>query len=59
MPILNFEFKARTTELDKLEKKFLQLDLHLMMLEIQREKVVQKSLVCFHVLFDQKLHFQM
>lgn len=26
MPILNFEFKARTTELDTLEKKFLELD---------------------------------
>ena len=26
MPILNFEFKAKTTELDNLEKKFLQLD---------------------------------
>ncbi len=26
MPILNFEFKARTNELDNLEKKFLQLD---------------------------------
>ena len=25
MPILNFEFKARTNELDILEKKFLQL----------------------------------
>ena len=26
MPILNFEFKAKTIELDNLEKKFLQLD---------------------------------
>ena len=26
MPILNFELKARTSELDNLEKKFLQLD---------------------------------
>ena len=26
MPILNFEFKAKTTGLDNLEKKFLQLD---------------------------------